>query len=106
MSDNATSTFPKMGEDIVAGGVVNISGDRSPYTKTVVKQGFGKNDNPPNSQRTHKGSTVIRGAQGPRPTIVAKISYPNSPESGKTTRNVKPLHGPYSREMAAAGTGR
>lgn len=103
--DNETSNFPKVGDEGITSHVVNISGQRSPYTKVAGKEGFGKNDNPPNSHKSNKGATLIRNANGPACRVVSKISYPNSPESGKTQRNVKRVQGPYSFELSRAQAG-
>lgn len=100
MSDSATSNFPKMGDPTAS--VVNMSGQRSPYMRYADKQGFGKNDNPADSARAHRGATEIRGANGPACKIVTTISYPNSPEASQTLRNVKRVQGPYSFELARA----
>jgi hypothetical protein len=93
-----------MGADWV-GGVVNVSGSRSPYMRYADKSGFGKNPNPPNGARTARSATTISGANGPACKIVAKICYPNSPEASKVLRNVKRVQGPYSFELARSAAG-
>jgi len=107
MADNLTTTFPKMGEDITS--IVNISGQRSPYTMPVVKSGFAKSDvgaaDPANKK--NRGNTIIRNASGPRCRIVETIDYPNErAESAKTYRNVKRVHGgsQFYSARAAAGS--
>lgn len=102
-TDNATTQFPKVGDDGIVSHVVNISGQRSPYTKMEPKKGFSKDDAAADPKdKANKGRTMIRNAQGPRPSIQAKICYPNSGESAKVQRNVKRVQGPYSFELARA----
>ena len=111
MADNATSSFPKMGMDWMSGGVVNISGQRTPYTMPGVKEGFGKNASPPNSARPNRSqnSYKIQDANGPRCRIVEKIAYAHvGAEAGKVYRNVKRVQGGsqfYSARAAAGNTG-
>jgi len=102
MADQETTTFEKVGDDGITSHVVNISGQRSPYTKPATKEGFGKNDSPPNSAKSNKSATMIHNANGPRCFIAATISYPNSPEASKVQKNVKRVQGPYSFELARA----
>ena len=113
MADNETSNFPKMGESII-GSVVNISGQRSPYTKPTPKKNTQGGNVPGVGDKRNKGRTELSQggasestspypASGPRPSITAKICYPNSGgEAGKTQRNLKRVQGPYSFELARA----
>lgn len=101
MSDNETTQFPKMGESII-GQVVNISGQRSPYTIPEGKKDHQAGPIPGVGDKKNKGRSMVQNAQGPEPTINAKICYPNSGEAGKTQRNVKRVQGPYASELAAA----
>lgn len=92
MAEKSTSQFEKMGDDIL-GSVVNISGQRTPYTMPVMKPGYGKNPTPPSSgegtrANRSQNSVLIRNAHGPKPRIVSTICYPNSDEQGKVYRNV------------------
>lgn len=108
MSDNATSNFPKVGDDGITSHVVNISGQRSKYTKPAAKEGFGKGgDVPGTGTKANKGvgPTATGENPGPRCYIQEKIAYPNSAESSKTLRNVKRVQGPYSFELARAQAG-
>ena len=112
MADNASSSFEKMGEDWMSSGVVNISGQRTRYTKPVVKQGFGKSSDSPDlgkGDRTHRGRTLIHNANGPRQRIVEKICYPNAEgQQAKTYRNVRVMGGSggfYGARSAAGNTG-
>ena len=102
MADNETTSFPKMGDDFITAGLINISGQRSPYTKVADKKGFGKSGTGDLAHKANKGATEIHDANGPRCYVAAKITYPNSPEAAKTQRNVKRVQGPYSFELARA----
>lgn len=103
MSDAETSQFPKMGESII-GSVVNISGQRSPYTKVQPRDAGGARDGqvPGVGTKKNKKGTLIHNAHGPKPKIVATIVYPNSPEASKNLRNTKRVQGPYSFALARA----
>ena len=102
MADNATTQFPKMGDEGITSHVVNISGQRSPYTKPTTKEGFGKSGDGDLAHKSNKSATLIHNANGPRCFIAATISYPNSPEASKEQKNVKRVQGPYSFELARA----
>jgi hypothetical protein len=105
MADNATSSFEKMG-DSIPDTIVNISGQKVPYTTAVGKQGFGKNSNPDLGSKANRGRSQIHGANGPRCRVVETIAYPNNAEdSGKTYRNVKRVRGgsQFYGARAAAG---
>jgi hypothetical protein len=105
--DNATTNFPKMGDDGIVKSVVNISGQRSPYTKATGKKGFGKSGAIPGTgDKANKGASSMSGENpGPRCYIQEKIAYPNSPESAKVLRNTKRVQGPYSFELARSQAG-
>jgi hypothetical protein len=105
MSDKSTTQFPKMGDEAITKHVVNISGQRSPYTKPEAKKGFAKGSLP-NSEHADRGASSMSGTNpGPRCYIQEKIAYPNSPESAKVLRNTKRVQGPYSFELARAQAG-
>ena len=106
-----------MGESII-GTVVNISGQRSPYTMPTGKKNTQAGPIPGVGDKKNKGRTELSQggapetahsgqypASGPRPHIQAKICYPNSGEGGKVYRNVKRVQGPYSFELARAQAG-
>lgn len=88
MADNATSNFPKMGENPMVGTLVNVSGNRSPYTHPVAR--------PSQGDALATGGTAIRGASsmsgehnGPRFAPVTTICFPNSPEASQTGRGLR-----------------
>lgn len=104
--DNSTTQFPKVGDEGITSHVVNISGQRSPYTKTTPKKSGKSGDIPGVGTDAHRGADSMSGTNpGPRCYIQEKISYPNSPESAKVLRNTKRVQGPYSFELARAQAG-
>lgn len=88
MADNATSHFPKMGEEPLTNHLVNASGDRSRYTTPVGRKGpAGDSESEP---ATRRGATSMNGEHnGPRFAPVATISYPNAPEASATGRGMR-----------------
>jgi hypothetical protein len=86
VSDKVTTVFPTMGQYPVSGSLVNMSGERSPYTKTVPRKG--PTSDAPDSAGGSR-SQVAKDYNGPRCSPVTTIAYPNSPESGATQRNVR-----------------
>lgn len=89
----ATSNFEKVGDEGIVSHVVNLSGERRPYTIPVAKKGP-TNSNPPGVGATSvRGSSVISEAHGPTFRPVAKICYPESPEMAKTERNTRLVPG-------------
>lgn len=87
--DATTSQFPKMGEHPLEGNIVNVSGDRSPYTQSVAKYSGG--DAIATSGTSIRG--VGRDATGEKPGPAfapqTTISFPNSPESSQTLRSLR-----------------
>lgn len=85
--DSAVSAFPKMGEHPLEGSLVNTSGERSPYTKTVARKG------PAGDSETEgapvRGHTQISEAQGPTFAPQTTIDFPNAPEASQTGRGMR-----------------
>lgn len=88
MADNATSNFPKMGEFALTDSIVNVSGNRSPYTQVQARSGPSADENP--------GGTAVRGQMamngenpGPRFAPQTTISFPNAPEASQTGRGLR-----------------
>lgn len=80
-----TTSFPKVGS---YDHVVNMSGQRSPYTIPEARKGA-MNDNPPDSSAAHRGATMIRDAHGPTFRPVATRGWaPNYGETGRGMRTV------------------
>jgi hypothetical protein len=89
------SDFPLMGEDVVH-QVVNVSGNRSPYTKEVPKQTMGRGKSPTGVMAS-RGRSVINEAHGPRCYIQETLYHANAAESSATERNVKIMPKSMSR---------
>src|SRR5215472_6202311 len=87
--DAATSNFPKMGEHPLEGNVVNVSGERSPYTNNRPKGGP-TSDSEPGIQAVRGVGAMATGENaGPVFAPQTTISFPNSPEAATTGRAVK-----------------
>ena len=88
--DATTSNFVKMGEEPLTNSLVNVSGDRSPYT-TMRPRGVSEGGTP------LAGGTAVRGVgadatgehSGPCFSPVTTISFPNSPEASETGRGLR-----------------
>jgi hypothetical protein len=87
MSDNATSSFPTMGDEGYT-SLMNMSGNRSPYTMPVERKGPTTPDMG-GSPAGGRGSTMIHEAHGPTFRPVASQSYAAEyPETGRGMRTV------------------
>lgn len=83
------SQFPKMGEHALEDSLVNVSGDRSPYTKDVARKGP-SGDVLATGGKANKGQISMSGEHnGPRFAPVTTISYPNAPEASQTGRGMR-----------------
>jgi hypothetical protein len=82
--------FPKMGEEPLTNSLVNVSGNRSPYTTAVARKGpSGDSESEP---ATHRGQTSMSGTHpGPAFRPQTTISYPNAPEASQTGRGMRTL---------------
>lgn len=88
MSDKAISQFPRMGDELV-GQVVNLSGERSPYTKLVSSQATNTNIGP-DSVGGHAGQMLIGGeVQGPKFAPQTTLPGGQAAEAAMSGRNVK-----------------
>jgi hypothetical protein len=91
MTDHVTTDFPVMGDQGIASSVVNMSGNRSPYTTPVAKQGGqsggidGVTGGP--RQQTEINSEVLGPLCKPQTTLF----FPNAADHDKTGRNTKIL---------------
>ena len=88
--DSETTHFVKMGEDYVTDHLINASGNRSPYTLPVAKKAT-TTDQGPLGAKANRSASLIREANGPACTPVARISYPNSPEASQTQRGMRTI---------------
>jgi hypothetical protein len=80
MADNVTTEFPKMGDEGIPHSVVNMSGQRSPYTLTAPKKTMGRGTDPSIGTMKSRGRTLIKEAQGPTLKPIQTICYPNAPD--------------------------
>lgn len=87
-SDNTTTTFPKVGDNGVIESVVNVSGQRSPYTKAVPKKTGGRGASP-TGKAANKSGYQISEANGPRCNISVPMYAQNAAEASMTERNTK-----------------
>lgn len=87
MTPTTTSEFPKMGDDGMA-GVVNMSGQRSPYTQERPRSGPTTPDMG-GSPAGGRSSTMIHEAHGPtfRP-VASKVQGSEYPDTGRGMRTV------------------
>jgi hypothetical protein len=90
-SDNVSTSFVTMGAEPLTDHLVNVSGDRSPYT-TLRPRGVPNGGSVPDA-----GTATYRGVgadatgehSGPRFAPASTICYPNSPEASKTGRGLR-----------------
>jgi hypothetical protein len=84
---NQTSNFPKMGDDGMT-SLVNMSGQRSPYTMPEGRKGPGSPDLG-GGGAGGRGSTMIHEAHGPqfRP-VASKVYATEYAATGRNTRQV------------------
>jgi hypothetical protein len=87
-SDNEQTTFPKMGDETLTDHLVNVSGNRTPYTMPVAKKST-TTDQGPVGGKANRRPWLIHGGDGPACTPVATINYSNSPESSQTQRGMR-----------------
>lgn len=81
--------FPAMGEMPLVGSVVNISGNRSPYTQVVPRKGAASDRDPSAGTATHRGRSMIHEAHGPTFRPMTTVFYPNAPERSGTGRGMR-----------------
>lgn len=94
-NDAVTSNFPTMGEAGIPHSVVNLSGDRSPYTMVQPRDAGGAthSDVPGTGTKRQRSATLIREANGPRPnSIPLATRWPaNAACATEIQRNVVPV---------------
>lgn len=82
---SVSSSFPKMGDDGMT-GLVNVSGQRSPYTMPQARKGPTSPDMG-GSPASHRGSTMLHEGNGPTFRPVASQVY--ATEYAATGRNTR-----------------
>ena len=91
MADRVKTDFPAMGDSGIPNEFVNMSGNRSPYTKVGPGAGGpGKSDGPDSTDGIRK-SVMIHEAHGPRLAPVTRIYEGNAAEASLTGRNVRTM---------------
>lgn len=88
MADKITTEFPKMGDSGIPDSVVNMSGDRSAYTKLVGRKTEGRGASPTGVKK-NRGRSMIHEANGPKGIPVATLYKPNAAQASDTQRNTK-----------------
>src|SRR5690348_16893432 len=89
------STFPKMGESIPH-GLINVSGNRSPYTQLQPKKTMGRGASP-TGKAAVRGRTQISEANGPQFHVSTTLYKANSAEASKTLRNTSMMPAAITR---------
>lgn len=94
MSDPVHTNFPPMGARGIPESVVNLSGQRSPYTREVPNKGpSGVSVDGPTAPAgaAQKATLVNAEVLGPCCKPVTTLYYPNALNHEQTGRNVKIL---------------
>jgi hypothetical protein len=101
---NSASSFPTMGESLIQ-NVINVSGNRSPYTQTVGKKTMGRGSSP-TGKAAVRGRTMINEANGPQFHISSTLYKANAAEASATLRNTKVVPSSVTRpdHVGSAGT--
>lgn len=83
------SPFPTMGESGIPDSFINMSGQRSPYTKLAPRQGP-RNSGPDDAgDATHRSAVQIKDAHGPRLAPVTTLYGKNAAEATQTPRRLR-----------------
>lgn len=86
---NTTTTFEKVGDNIVS-HALNLSGAPSPYTtRTPIKRG-GKSVQV-SGTKSNRSATMIHEANGPACKIVATLYKKNAAAASDVTRSIRIL---------------
>jgi hypothetical protein len=83
-----TTSFPKMGDEFLTAHLVNVSGNRSPYTMPVAKKST-TSDQGPLGGKANRSAKLIKEANGPACTPVQTINYSNAPEMKNVGRGMR-----------------
>ena len=89
MSDQVTSSFPKMGDEGIPNSVVNLSARPSPYTMPQPRHRSGGADIPGVGDKANRGATLIHNAQGPSPCKFPVIYEQNAACATEGQKNVR-----------------
>jgi hypothetical protein len=100
MTPTSTSSFPTMGDSGYE-GLVNMSGQRSPYTREQPKHGPTTPDTGGSPAGGRPAGAMVQGTYGPAFRPVASMAYGTQyPETGRGMRVVPSAIG--SRDFWAA----
>lgn len=97
------STFPKMGEEIPH-MLINVSGNRSPYTQAMPKKTMGRGASP-TGRMAVRGRSMIHEAHGPRFHVSTTLYKQNAAEASMTQRNTKMVSPAIHREDGTGSAG-
>jgi hypothetical protein len=93
--ESVTSNFQTMGESGIPHSVVNMSGQKSPYTLAQPRDAGGAthSDVPGVGTKANRSATLIREANGPRPNSIPLATRwpPNAACAHDVQRNVVPV---------------
>lgn len=83
-----STNFPAMGEFPLTDSIVNVSGNRSPYTQTVARKGpAGDSESEPSA---HRGQISMDGEHnGPSFRPVTTLPFQPDPNTGRGMRTVR-----------------
>lgn len=85
MADQFTTSFPKMGDEGIPHSFVNMSGARSPYTKTMPRKTMGRGKSP-TGVKANRGASMINEAHGPKFRPVATLYKQNAAAASDNQR--------------------
>lgn len=86
--NSESTTFEKMGDSFITDHLINVSGNRSPYTMPVAKKST-TSDQGPLGGKANRGAKLIKEANGPACTPVQTINYSNAPEMKNVGRGMR-----------------
>lgn len=92
----SSSCFPTIGESVLQ-HVMNVSGQRSPYTKTMAKKTQGRGASP-TGRAAVRGRSLISEANGPQFHISAKLYEQNAACASETYANTRLMKVAVPRE--------
>lgn len=86
--ESYTTSFEKMGDRGIPDSVVNMSGDRSAYTKLVGRKTMGRGKSPTGVKK-NRGRNMIHEAHGPTFRPVTTLYKANAAAANDTQRNTR-----------------
>ena len=89
MADNIKTTFEAMGDEGIPSSVINLSGQRSPYTRVRPRGGAVAGDDLPSSTGNRSQSLTNAEVLGPQCAPQTTLYYPNAADHEATGRNTR-----------------